>query len=203
MAKPERCQRLLCICADQSWLLDAEKVEFFLSHPQLDPFLKYYCYFNTLVWPNVMSWTWLDPYIICMYMQVRKYLVLIDDTHCPCPPIHLSPLHPVLLFDADNNAINFLQPQLVDKYSFFIFVFCVLLVHFNGTSERFTISDILWSIYGSSVLSACLNRATHRGGGRAWSNEPPSLLCVHFPLYTVCLWANIFVRVNRSEECLT
>ena len=43
------------------------------------------------------------------------------------------------------------------------FVHWLLLVHFNGTSKRFTISDILWSIYGSSVLSACLNSgATQR-----------------------------------------
>ena len=35
-----------------------------LLHPQLDPILKFYCYFNALVLPNMMRWTWFDLLII-------------------------------------------------------------------------------------------------------------------------------------------
>ena len=65
---------------------------------------------------------------------------------------------------------------------FFISIVLKIMVRVDGTSERFTISDILWSFYCSSVLAAaaCLNWATsmeqHRGTN--WSNEPP-LLCRH------------------------
>ena len=71
------------------------------------------------------------------------------------------------------------------------------MAHDNGTSGGFTISDILWSIYGSSVLSACLNRASQRRSRADLMNL--LLLC------TTCLetirralsWD--FVRVNRFE----
>ena len=40
------------------------KKKHFLLHPQLDPILKFYCYFNSLVLPNMMRWTWFDLLII-------------------------------------------------------------------------------------------------------------------------------------------
>ena len=42
---------------------------------------------------------------------------------------------------------------------FYISIVLKIMVRVDGTSERFTISDILWSLYCSSVLAAaaCLN----------------------------------------------
>ena len=71
-------------------------------------------------------------------------------------------LHPFTIFNA--NIATYHNLCFFWSYCLSLsFVHWLLLVHFNGTSKRFTISDILWSIYGSSVLSACLNSgATQR-----------------------------------------
>ena len=83
----------------------------------------------------------------------------------------------------------------------FIRTFCLanffFTAHDNGTSGGFTISDILWSIYGSSVLSACLNRASQR---RSRADLMNLLLLCTTCLETICRalsWD--FVRVNGLE----
>ena len=83
-------------------------------------------------------------------------------------------------------------------YFFELFVWLAFfMAHHNGTSGGFTISDILWSIYGSSVLSACLNRASQRRSRAGLMNL--LLLCTTC-LETICRalsWD--FVRVNGFE----
>ena len=56
---------LPAICTDLSWLVHASEVALdpsfqikpLLGHPELDPFFKFYCYFNALVRPNLQRWT--------------------------------------------------------------------------------------------------------------------------------------------------
>ena len=63
--KTKRFWWLPAICTDLSWLVHASEVALdpsfqikpLLGHPELDPFFKFYCYFNALVRPNLQRWT--------------------------------------------------------------------------------------------------------------------------------------------------